>query len=300
LLHFFAFTLERGIYMHYFSYNENKQHGTNDFPAAYYYVDQEHPQYNMPFHWHKEWEIIRILQGSLSISVDGQEYLAKSGDVLLLREGALHGGVPQDCIYECFNFNLDSLYANVHSVRDFLRPFFRNKLLPTTFYQNYFPEIYSIIDSLLLPFRSFKDESLCRLHTLGNISRLFASLIEHHYYTENNSSVSDIASKIAQIKPVLEHVESHFSEPLSLNELSKIVGMNPKYFCRFFASITQQTPMNYVNYYRIEQASNLLLNSNASVTEVGLECGFNDIGHFVKTFKKHKGITPKQYQKNFS
>jgi AraC-like DNA-binding protein len=98
---------------------------------------------------------------------------------------------------------------------------------------------------------------------------------------------------------VLEYVETHFSEPITLDALAKIVGMNPKYFCRFFSSITQQTPMNYVNYYRIEQAVNLLNNTNMSVTEVGLECGFNDTGHFVKTFKKYKGITPKQFQKRF-
>lgn len=285
--------------MHYFSYNENKHHGTTDFPVAYYYVDQAHPQYNMPFHWHKEWEIIHILQGSLSLSVDGQEYNAQKGDVLILREGALHGGAPQHCVYECLNFDLDTLYSNVRSVRDYLRPFFRNKFFPTTYFPSYFPEIYAIIDGLLFPFRSDKDEGLCRLLTLGNISRLFAVLLENRFYYENSGETSDVVSKITQLKPVLEYVEAHFSEPLTLDELSKIIGMNPKYFCRFFNSITQQTPMNYVNYYRIEQAANLLSNTNMSVTEVGLECGFNDTGHFVKTFKKHKNITPKQYQKRF-
>ena len=253
----------------------------------------------MPFHWHKEWEIIHILQGTLLLSIDGQEYTAQKGDVLLLREGALHGGLPQHCVYECINFDLDTLYANVRSVRDYLRPFFRNKLFPTAYFPSYFPDVYSIVDGLLFPFRSGKDESLCRLITLGNISRLFAVLLENRFYFENSGNTSDVVSKITQLKPVLEYVESHFSEPLTLDELAKIIGMNPKYFCRFFSSITQQTPMNYVNYYRIEQAANLLNSTNLSVTEVGLECGFNDTGHFVKTFKKHKGITPKQYQKRF-
>lgn len=286
--------------MHYLAYNENKHHGTTDFPVAYYYVDQKHPQYNMPFHWHKEWEIILVLQGTLALSVDGQEYNAQKGDVLLLREGVLHGGVPQHCVYECLNFDLDTLYSNVRSVRDYLRPFFRNKLLPTTYFPSCFPDVYSIVDGLLFPFRSEKDEGLCRLLTLGNICHLFAVLMENRFYLENSCNTSDVVSKITQLKPVLEYIETHFSEPLTLDELSKVIGMNPKYFCRFFGSITQQTPMNYVNYYRIEQAANLLSSTTLSVTEVGLECGFNDTGHFVKTFKKHKGITPKQYQKRFS
>lgn len=286
--------------MHYFSYNEKKQHGTSEFPVAYYLVDENHPNYNMPFHWHKEWEIICILKGSFTLYVDGQEHCAKEGDVFLLREGTLHGGTPQNCTYQSFNFDLDSLFANVRSVRDYLRPFFRNHFLPTLYYPNYDPDIYPIVEELLSPFGQNVAESLCRLSAFGNISRLFATLISKHYYTENIENISETAVKSAQLKPVLEYIETHFAEPLTLADLSGIVQMNPKYFCRFFNSIIQQTPMNYVNYYRIEQAADLLCNTSLSVTEVGLECGFNDLCHFVKTFKKHKGITPKQYQKRNS
>ena len=283
--------------MHYFLYNENKKHGSPDFPTEYYYVNEEHPSYNMPFHWHKEWEIIRVLQGELDLSVDGVEYNAKAGDILLLREGSLHGGTPQNCIYECFNFDLDGLFTNVRSVRDYLRPFFRNKFLPTIYYPDYSSDIYSIVNELLAPFVNKQSEGLLRLRTLANISRLFAVLIEKNYYIENTGTATDSTAKITQLKPVLEYIETHFSESITLSELAKIIGMNPKYFCRFFSSITQQTPMNYVNYYRIEQAANLLSSTDMTVTEVGLECGFNDTCHFVKTFKKYKFVTPKQYQK---
>ena len=51
--------------MHYLDYNEKKQHGTMDFPIEYYHVDEHHPRYNMPFHCHKELEIIRSLEGIL-------------------------------------------------------------------------------------------------------------------------------------------------------------------------------------------------------------------------------------------
>lgn len=283
--------------MHYLAYNEGKQHGTPEFPVAYYLVTEEHPSYNMPFHWHKEWEIIRILKGCLPLYVEGEEYLAKEGDILLLREGVLHGGTPENCIYECFNFDLHGLFTNVLAVRDFLRPFYRNQLLPMISYPNYQTDIYPIVQELLSSFNQKAPEGVLALTTMGNISRLFASILEHHYYTETEDTLSETTRKITQLKPVLEYIESHFSGPLSLTELSDVIGMNPKYFCRFFTSITQQTPMNYVNYYRIEQASNMLCNTDLTVTEIGLECGFNDTCHFVKTFKKYKGITPKQYQK---
>lgn len=288
------------FHMHFFSYNEKKQHGSPEFPVAYYYVDEEHPRYNMPFHFHKEWEIIHILRGNFLISIDGKEYTAKENDILLLQEGMLHGGTPQNCIYQCFNFDLHVLFSGIPSVRNFIRPFYQNTLLPMIYYPDRQPDIYPIVNELLSVFRNDMPEDFQRLMTLGNISRLFAVLLEKHFYTENNEDVSDIFIKIARLKPVFEYIETHFSTPLSLTELAKIIGMNPRYFCRFFSSITHQTPMDYVNYYRIEQAANMLCNTEMTVTDVGLECGYNDTCHFIKTFKKYKNITPKQYQKQNS
>ena len=69
--------------MHYLDYNEKKQHGTPDFPIEYYHVDEHHPRYNMPFHCHKELEIIRILEGILYLKLDDEELEAKAGDIIL-------------------------------------------------------------------------------------------------------------------------------------------------------------------------------------------------------------------------
>ena len=87
--------------MHYLDYNEKKQHGTMDFPIEYYHVDEHHPRYNMPFHCHKELEIIRILEGILFLKLDDEEFEAKAGDIIFINEGVIHGGLPHNCIYEC-------------------------------------------------------------------------------------------------------------------------------------------------------------------------------------------------------
>ena len=73
--------------------------------------------------------------------------------------------------------------------------------------------------------------------------------------------------------------------------------MNTKYFCRFFRALTHNSPMDYVNFYRIEQAAWLLGQSELSVTEVAARCGFWDSSYFTKVFKKYKGYTPKEFRK---
>ena len=220
--------------MHYLSYNEGKRHGTEEFPVAYYYIDEEHLSYNMPFHWHREWEIIRILQGSLQLFIDGQEYIAYAGDILLLREGVLHGGTPAGCIYECFNFDLHGLFRNVLSVRDYLRPFYRNALLPYIHYSAEHSGLMPMVSELLDAFHSSQPRDLCALTTLGNLSRLFAAILQNGWYTQNAGVSSETARRADQLKTVLEYIETHYSSPLSLSELSGVIGMNPKYFCRFF------------------------------------------------------------------
>lgn len=280
------------------AYHEGKQHGTADFPAAYYYVDKDHAQYNMPFHWHKEWEIIRVLQGELLLHADGEKFLSGPGDILLLRDGMLHGGTPINCIYECLVFDLHSLFRDTNSVKKYLRPIYRSQLLTQVYYRAAQTPVSPIIDELLGAFRTAPGNTdVHELLTIGNISRLFAVILQNRYFTDSPGEIQDCTRKISQVKPVLEYIEAHFSSPLTLAELSSTAGMSPKYFCRFFHSITQQTPMEYVNYYRIEKAASLLCSTDMKVTSVSLECGFNDSSYFVKAFKKYKKMTPGQYRR---
>lgn len=90
-------------------------------------------------------------------------------------------------------------------------------------------------------------------------------------------------------------IEQHYTEPITLPELAESVHMSPKYFCRFFRHMTRRTPIDYLNYYRVECACQELLTTEKSVTEVALDCGFNDISYFIKTFRRHKGVSPGKY-----
>ncbi len=282
--------------MHYFSYNENKQHGTLNFPVAYYLVDSRQAHYVMPLHWHKEWELIYVTDGSIDFIINGEHITAKSGSVILMGGGTLHSASADKCSYQCLNFGLHELVLNVLSVREAFRLFYRNVYIPRTLYTSSDSKICDIVREIFSAFSPDCSESFCRMSTLGNITRLFAHILENKYYTENSDSPSGTFEKINMLKQVLEYIETHFSEEIKLSTLAEIVGMNENYFCRFFHSHTRQTPINYLSLYRIEQAANMLLGGNMSVTEIAFRCGFNDVGYFIKCFKKIKGCTPKQFR----
>ena len=91
---------------HSLSQNESKPRGTANFPIERYHVDCRDPRFQMAYHWHLEFEIIRILSGDFALTRDEQEYALRAGDLVFLSSGALHGGTPSpDCVYECLVFD---------------------------------------------------------------------------------------------------------------------------------------------------------------------------------------------------
>ena len=61
--------------------------------------------------------------------------------------------------------------------------------------------------------------------------------------------------------------------------------------------MTGKTPIEYLKDYRVERAARKLLGSDMPITQIAYTCGFNDLSYFIKTFKKIKGCTPKNYRK---
>jgi AraC-like DNA-binding protein len=284
--------------------HEKKQHGTPSFPVAYYYVDASHPQYHMPVHWHKEWELIRIQKGSLILHADQQEIIGTVGDFFLIRDSMLHGFTPQtDCIYDCLVFDLHGLFRGSEAFQKFLRPIYRLEFLPEILYHKESqPELYALADALMQTHSSkhlYPDHATPNYHeliTVSEISLFFAYILQNKLFTPNEKSGIPVPHRIDQIRAVLEYIEQHYSSTITLSSMATVAGMNPKYFCRVFKEVTQQTPMDYVIFYRVEQSANMLTNTDLSVLEIAMECGFNDYSYFIKTFKKLKSMTPKQYR----
>ena len=92
--------------MKYIDYKESIRHGAFDFPIAYYAVNAQHPRYHMMFHWHPEYEIVRIRRGKMRMNLDGLQFTAEAGDTVIVNDGVCHSGEPEDCEYECLVFDL--------------------------------------------------------------------------------------------------------------------------------------------------------------------------------------------------
>ena len=64
-------------------YHESRQRGSLDFPLEYHYLNREHPRYQMPYHWHEEYELLRVLEGTFDLTLDGEPLSLHTGDAAL-------------------------------------------------------------------------------------------------------------------------------------------------------------------------------------------------------------------------
>ena len=280
--------------MKYIEYNEKKQRGSADFPIQYYHVSSVHPQYEMRLHWHREFEIIRVLEGEFSAFIDNVEYTMKKGDILLVECGILHRGMPKNCIYECIVFDVGMLRKK-HSdiLSKYLLPIMNNTVGIKRFFKHGNGEFYRIINDLFITMRGASEYYQLKVYSL--IYSFFTCLYSSGFVTHRNSRHN--AKQLKILMELLDWIDSNFNETITLRDLSRVSGMNEKYLCRFFKDYTSRTPIDYINNLRIEAACHELTAGDMTITEAAIECGFNDISYFSKMFKKYKGITPREYAK---
>ncbi len=93
------------------------------------------------------------------------------------------------------------------------------------------------------------------------------------------------------------YISEHFSQKVTLEELSDLAGFSPYYFTRLFKKETGLTPHQYLISTRLSAARYMLGNTGLSVAEVATSCGFEDESAFISTFRKWEGITPAKYRK---
>ena len=283
--------------MKYFDFKEEKQHGTFDFPIEFYHVTQDHPRYNMDLHWHTQCEIIKILEGEFSLILNDEKILSKAGDILFIHDGVVHGGTPINCVYECIVFDMSLLLKKNITCTKLLSDIINHNKVIDTIISGHNKHI-EICCNYLFEVINSKEPGF-ELIVQGSLYNLLGMILRTGLYKTKSISTKRSSTSLQQLKTVLTLLEEKFSEPLTLEDLSKSVGMTPKYFCRFFHQMTNKTPIEYLNYYRVDVACELLLTKDVCITDVALDCGFNDVSYFIKTFKKYKGITPKQYIKTF-
>lgn len=113
-------------------------------------------------------------------------------------------------------------------------------------------------------------------------------------------SVRNVASNDHhRINQVMAYIVENFRKQLSLQEASSIAHMTPNAFCKYFKKTTRKTFIETVIDYRLNYATNQLVQTEKAISEIAFESGFSDVSHFYRQFKHRMQVSPLNYRTKF-
>lgn len=261
--------------------------------------------YTLYLHWHNEFEIIYVEEGSVVYTIDTVPIKVSQGQCIIINCGQLHSAHSEDnkiCRHSVLLFDLNFLNSAGSDVcqSSYLTPMIKGTYrLPmiidetSNWGQSVIKEVKEALE--ISSEKSFGWE----LGIKASLYKIISILArENKFLINENTTVSALNNKIDVIKRSINYIQNNYTKRIYIEDLAEEVNMNPQYFCRFFKTNTGKTPVDFINQYRIEEASKLLQTEDKKISDICYETGFDNFSYFIKKFKKYKGSTPYKYKKS--
>lgn len=97
---------------------------------------------------------------------------------------------------------------------------------------------------------------------------------------------------------IMDYINQNISSDITLEHLSQIGNISPNYLCTVFKQLNGMTVWEYILIRRVDEAKGLLRDTNESILNIQLACGFRTTSNFNKTFRKFVGMSPSEYKKH--
>ena len=136
------------------------------------------------------------------------------------------------------------------------------------------------------------------LHIENAILKKMPLRIIEHFVNDILLTSKQKITKENDIAPAYKYISEHFSENINLKTLAGITGYSIQTLIHKFKSQYGITPINCITDFRISKAKELLVNTNLSISQIGENCGYNDVYYFSNSFKKAVGISPLKFRQN--
>ncbi len=260
------------------------------------YYNETFENLEMKNHFHNLNEIIYIIEGKAEFKINSKIYSASRGDIIFISNLETHELKVVKYPYKRYFILIDPGQFQLLINQSILASMFKHRpehfRHVTSLEGNPGMEIREII-------RKMHDEYLKKEtfweYNLG--SYLYLLFVQLYRGYREAFPLSTLNSSTNMILDIQKYVEQHYTEEISLKDLSRKFYSNMFYVSHLFKKITGFTFKEYIILLRISKAKNLLFHTREDVTSVSMSSGFNSVNHFIRIFKKYEGLTPYQYRK---
>lgn len=286
------------------SLKEERTHGSELFHFGYYTADASADSFFVAPHWHEEIEIVYFQEGHFILETNMERYPVDSEAIYFIRSGELHRIFSANRCAESavvFSPYLLTFLSNDAAQRRLLGPLADDTLLLPRCIHSTDPGFGQVLSEYQKIVRQCHNqdgidviEATPQLFIKAALLNILGICSEHGLLTSKQPSRDQ---NIEDLKRILSYIHTHYMERIYVRDLAGLLSLNEQYFCRMFKKAIGQSPMAYVNAYRIRRACALLRDSTQPVTDICLECGFSNFGNFLREFRKQTGLTPLKYRR---
>lgn len=253
------------------------------------FVTKEH---NSPLHWHREMEILYILNGSAVVQMEGKRHYLKQKDVIVMDASVIHDVVyalPQTmgiCIH-ISKSDMSRYLADIEFMRIMCVPECRKQGK-----EEGYEKLCQYLQELTVLYVEQRQSYPFMSHAL--VLQILAVLIDD--FSERIGEDANIPGieNLARVERIFQYVEQNYREQITLQDAADELGLNREYFCRFFKKSTGMTFLQYVNQVRITHIYQDLLHTDGGVQEIMEEHGMCNIKLFYRLFRERYDCTPRE------
>lgn len=238
--------------------------------------------------------MLYVKNGAISVTVEERKYVLNQGDIIFIEPEKIHtvGPFILPLEYDAAVFSPSALSLNSEHFfgRDIIMPIINGD-----------SEFSGIIDGSFNDYDKLKAYAETVFNKDSSKAAVFASLVgiisnlyDNGYIKKSSGQISKYS---ADIKKCLKYINNNYSRKIRLSELSDLIHVSENYFCGYFKKFTGITPFEQINETRVKKAAALLTDSDLTVSEVAVKCGFENLSYFTRKFKSIVGCTPIDYRK---
>lgn len=275
---------------------ENRIHSSGIKPFSYYKCVIPDHFYCVPMHWHSEFEINFIREGSAEFICGEDKFTSAKGDIIITLPNVLHSIYPCEHtsqVYDTLVFSSEIFGSSGADryINECIRPLTDGSMRITTHItpkHHYYAELTVTAENIFS----------CAKGDTPQLDMLMRSeLIKLFWLLETEAEQSTFTGKYdSVIRPALEYIAEHFSENITVARLAESVHLSESYFMNRFRKQVGLSAVEYISHFRIDIACRELIGTKKSILEIAFDCGYRNISNFNRQFRKITGCSPTEYR----
>ncbi|MDK2808649.1 MAG: hypothetical protein PWP24_1386 [Clostridiales bacterium] len=257
----------------------------DDLPFKIFEFEGGGGNYKVSKHWHQSLEIFLVLEGEIDFYINEEPYCLKPGHFIIVNSNEIH--------------SIDCQRSNFTIVLQIPKSIMEAQLEDAYIFKSSNPgkdqELANLLHRLYLIYEA-KEEGY-RFEVLSLFYHILFLLMRDYRELEPDKERMKRKRNLEKLSTITHYIKNHYKEDISLVSVAKEFGFSPAYLSRMFQKYASINYKSYIRNIRLDAAYRQLVNTQDSISEIAINCGFPDSRSFSKAFYKRFSTLPSDYRR---